>query len=254
MDDYARLDDMLSKSQRDIGESSNLAQIAQTYACNFSDSKYTDYVCILSVLAQVAIDNAKRRFDIDLTEEIRRIKNDMDITQHKYPDFWKLIRRDMNPDNINSNLRCPMNCLYDLELNKFRHNSPTLSMSYFFRKHPLEENRVKCKKIEDLITNYSLELYNQTVSTDLQQEFSLETHLLLRSDFESLLNTINSMKIPQKYVGVLSWLIDRAFMITPQIYSNTAKIKTKTNKNKALLLKVLYTTSPKAFLACFKSE
>lgn len=51
MDDFARIDNGLAKSQTDIGESSNLAQIAQTYACNFEDKKYQDYVCILSVLA-----------------------------------------------------------------------------------------------------------------------------------------------------------------------------------------------------------
>ena len=51
MDDYAKIDNGLAKSQTDIGESSNLAQIAQTYACNFADEKYQDYVCILSILA-----------------------------------------------------------------------------------------------------------------------------------------------------------------------------------------------------------
>lgn len=45
------MDNMLSASQTDIGESSNLAQVAQTYDYNFDDPKYKDYVCILSVLA-----------------------------------------------------------------------------------------------------------------------------------------------------------------------------------------------------------
>ena len=45
MDDYAKIDSGLANSQLDIGESSNLAQIAQTYACNFSDQKYINYVC-----------------------------------------------------------------------------------------------------------------------------------------------------------------------------------------------------------------
>ena len=51
MDDYALIDNNLAKSQTDIGESSNLAQITQTYECNFEDKKFSDYVCILSVLA-----------------------------------------------------------------------------------------------------------------------------------------------------------------------------------------------------------
>ena len=33
---------------------------------------------------QVAIDNAKRRFDIDLTEEISRIKEDMNIKENGF--------------------------------------------------------------------------------------------------------------------------------------------------------------------------
>lgn len=51
MDDYAKIDSGLANSQLDIGESSNLAQIAQTYACNFSDQNiltmYVYYLCSL---------------------------------------------------------------------------------------------------------------------------------------------------------------------------------------------------------------
>ena len=107
MDDYAAIDNKLAESQTDIGESSNLAQIAQTYDYNFEDPKYSDYVCILSVLAQVAIDNAKRRFDIELTDEIKRIKNDMDIEKNKYPSFWRIIKHGFKKKNINPD--CFMN-------------------------------------------------------------------------------------------------------------------------------------------------
>lgn len=55
MNDYAYIDNNLAKSQLDIGESSNLAQLAQTYACNFNDQKYIDYVCILSVLHRLQL-------------------------------------------------------------------------------------------------------------------------------------------------------------------------------------------------------
>ena len=46
MDDFAKVDNALAKSQTDIGESSNLAQIAQTYDCTFNDEKYADYVVV----------------------------------------------------------------------------------------------------------------------------------------------------------------------------------------------------------------
>ena len=71
MDAYSEIDSNLSKSQSAIGESSNVAQLAQSYMNTFNDRKYSDAVCILSVVAQCAIDNAKRVYDIDVNEEIK---------------------------------------------------------------------------------------------------------------------------------------------------------------------------------------
>lgn len=51
MKDFATLDSKLVESQKAIGQSSNLAQIALTYGFNFDDDKYKMYACILSVLA-----------------------------------------------------------------------------------------------------------------------------------------------------------------------------------------------------------
>ena len=52
MDDYALIDNKLAASQLDIGESSNLAQVAQTYDCTYGEQIHKDAVCIMSVLAQ----------------------------------------------------------------------------------------------------------------------------------------------------------------------------------------------------------
>ena len=49
--DFAKIDNKLAASQMSIGSSSNLAQIALSYSYTFSNQKYKDYVCILSVLA-----------------------------------------------------------------------------------------------------------------------------------------------------------------------------------------------------------
>ena len=67
----AEIDNKLASAQKAIGRSSNLAQLDLTYTYEFDDKKYVDYVCILSVLAQVAIDGAKRQFDIDLNTTFR---------------------------------------------------------------------------------------------------------------------------------------------------------------------------------------
>ena len=250
MDDYAKIDNALAGSQRDIGESSNLAQMAQTYACNFTDQKYIDYVCILSVLAQCAIDNAKRRFDIDLTNEIRRIKKDLDIKQNKYPSFWKLIRRDTKDEKINGSLKCPMNCLYNVDLMRFRDSSPTLPMSVFFSKYPLEKDRKTCKKVEELIQKYSLNVLNYNVSSENNDE----QYLLLRCDFSDLIQSIQKVYISKNYIGLMSWLIDRAFMISVDINKNQKTIKTRIHTNKAMLLRVLYQVNSANLLKIFSKN
>ena len=191
LENYARIDNNLAAAQLAIGESSNLAQVCLTYTYNFEDQKYKDYVCILSVLAQVAIDNAKRRFDIDLTEEITRIKKDMNIKENGYPAFWGIIRRDFNKKRINKKLVCPMNYIFDIEVGKYRSNATTLPMSEFFIKHNVDLDRRKSKKVEELIQKYSLMLYE--TNTDDEEDDS--NYLLLRTDFDELIADIQQIYI-----------------------------------------------------------
>jgi hypothetical protein len=248
MDDYAGIDNNLAKSQLDIGESSNLAQIAQTYACNFDDTKYIDYVCILSVLAQVAIDNAKRRFDIDLTGEIKRIKDDMDIKTNLYPSFWKLIKRGFNDKNVNEGLKCPMNYLYDLDLSEFHHKDSTLPMSHFFIKYEMGNNIRTCRKVEDIISKYSLKLY------EINDNAENDDYLLLRKDFDDMIAEIQAIRISKNYLGLFSWMIDRSFKILPGSIRNKKSISSVLNKNKSLLLKVLYNVNTTNLLKCFSKN
>jgi hypothetical protein len=248
MSDYANIDDNLSESQLAIGESSNLAQIAQTYDYNFPDLGYSDYVCILSVLAQVAIDSAKRQFEINLSNEIRRIKLDMNIAEHRYPKFWKSIKRNFSKRNINPDLVCPMNYLQNLDFPRTRARTSTMSMNNFFIKHPLDINRTTCKRVEGLISDFSLNLYNYNTDRDSGDYF------LLRSDFDDLVKTIQTLNISKNYLGLMSWLIDRALMITPAVVKNKQRLKTNLTYNRSVLLKTLYTVNPHTFLKCFKEN
>lgn len=250
MDDFAKLDNLLSASQTDIGESSNLAQIAQTYSYNFSDEKYEDYVCIMSVLAQVAIDSAKRRFDVNIPAEISRIKADMDIKEIGYPLFWSIIKKGFNRKHINPELDCPMNYLYSLQLEQGR-TTKTISISNFFNVYPVESGRRKCRKVEELIENYSLELYKH--NTD-EKENDRDGYFLLRSDFDKMVQDIRQIHISKNYICLMSWLINRAFCITPGEKKNIYNIQTKLDKNKSLLLKVLYDVNPSNLLEIFSKN
>lgn len=257
---YSNIDNNLAAAQLAIGESSNLAQVCLTYTYNFEDKKYMDYVCILSVLAQVAIDNAKRRFDIDLTEEIKRIKDDMNIKENGYPKFWGIIRKDFNKTRINDKLVCPMNYIFDIQVDKYKSKEKTLPMSDFFVKFPIDENekRRKSRKVEELIQKYSLDLYSKYQKPKnegcMDDEDEEDNYLLLRADFDDLIEDISKVYISKNYLGLMSWLIDRAFIITSGAKTNKDRSLTTINNNKAILIKVLYQVNPVAFLQCFSKN
>lgn len=267
-ENFARIDNNLASYQNAIGVSSNLAQICLTYSYNFPDKKYEDYVCLLSVLAQIAIDNAKRSYDIDLNKEINAIKLDMDIDKHKYPLFYsdvqnkkrvcidpKKKRRKLpakfNKQLINHNLRCPMNCINKLEVRKKNtgHNS-VISIEDLIISHKIDERdkRHRARKVEELIDKYSMILYEYNTKQNFKEEN--DEHILLRIEFEKMINEIRSIKLSGNYKGLISWLLDRGFRINNAGHQSQ-HINSKINKNRALLIKSLYTTNPKAFLECF---
>lgn len=266
LEDKALVDNRIAAGNMAIGESSNLAQIALTYSYNFDDKKYIDYVCILSVLAQAAIDNAKRTFDVDLNEEITRIKKDLDIEINGLPSFWFILqrknkfskkleetveekkkRKKKEKDRINSLLVCPMNYLYDLKLEKKHLSEHDIPMSNFFVKFPLEKSRRRSFKVEKLIEKYSAELLKYNTGKDV-------SYPVLENDFDVLIKDIKSVYLSDKYIGLMSWLIDRTFYITPQIKSKKEECFSTLNKNRAVLLKVLYKINPNSLKKCFSAN
>lgn len=99
MEDMVLIDNTLAKSKYDIGLSSNLAQLAMSWYWKDTDNKeLADIVCILSVLAQVAIDSSKRLFKVNVANEINRISK-LPCMQVKTEDglnakpyFWQYIK------------------------------------------------------------------------------------------------------------------------------------------------------------------
>ena len=271
MRDFARVDNNLAAAQLAIGESSNIAQLALTYTYNFPDQKYQDYVCILSVLAQIAIDNAKRTYDIELPDEIFSIKEDMEINRKGLPLFWQLTKKDKmkcsNPkekskrnkrnkerirSKINSNIVCPMNYLYGLELNKYRNSESTLPMKEFFIKHELNLDHRFAKKVEMFIEEYAKELQDFILNhEDVSWKDDKEEYFLLRSDYDDLIKNLRLLKLGKKYAGLMSWLINRAFLINSGVKSKRNEMDSTINKNKAILMKTLYDVDRDVFLSCF---
>lgn len=265
---FAKIDNMLAASQLAIGESSNLAQISLSYSYNFDDQKYQDYVCILATIAQCAIDISKRTFNIDITNEIAYIRKQLDIDTHMLPEFWKAtsmrgIRKQFKNyecmqqqiskvhNKINSELHCPMNKVFNIAIPRIATNTVMKPMSDYFVKIPSATNIQINKRIESLIRKYSLALYSDRPAGQQQEH---DNYLLYRDDFEEMVEEIRNSVVPSKYVGLFSWLIDRAFIITPPIVKNRNKLSVALNKNRPLLLKCLFMVNPEALLACFSKN
>jgi hypothetical protein len=215
---------------------------------------------------QLAIDSAKRKFDIDIPGEIARLKKELDIDKNGLPYFWQITKRDkrkartneqrkkMIKENkekiekrINPKLVCPMNYMYSLNLNKYRSDTKTIPIEDFLAPIKIKENRKRSEKIEKMIEKYALAVTNAEMQ---DTDWYDGTNILLMDNFEELVNDIRKTGISKHYAGLMHWLINRAFRIPEQ----TKNISSKININKPVLMKVLYEVNPEAFLSCFKKE
>ena len=250
-DDLYHLDVQGADAQLAIGESSNAAAIALTYEHTFGDKKYDDYACILSVIAQLAIDSIKKEFDVSLSEEIKRIKEDMDMSEHKYPLFWKYTHKGFPATKININLKCPMNEIARIGFQRHMPTTPTISIEEFITQEKLNMPKKRSKKIEKLIEDYSLELYD--FRTNTLDEDKHKQYLYCKMNFEILIDDIKRISMSYKYRPLFIWLLNREFMITDNIKWNRNKIESTLMKNRSLLLKILWNINPDVLLSCVKS-
>lgn len=278
--DLAVIDNKLGTSQLGIGASSNLAQYALSISYNSKNPKYDDYTCILSVAAQVYIDSSKKSYDLDLNKEMDRIRKDLDMKENRYPAFWRDVEYkqsknvsfsaqeddetlaqllDPEPTDkkertkrgkpINNTLRCPMNILHYFTVPKSENTTETIPTEDFINTYPYKGNKRTCKRVEKLIEDYGLELYKYNSMAN-----DADTYFLLQDDFKNLVEDIRATHLSKNYLPLMSWLINRAFVATPELRGNTNKLKTRLHKNRSLLLKTLYEVNPQQFLQIFSKH
>ena len=328
---YAQKDNMLAGAREQIGESSNKALLALSYLHSIdklkklNESTLKNDICIASVLAQAAIDSAKREYDVDIEKSIDTISNHLNIAENQYPKFWKIVddrakvsTKGIDEESLSSEdqiseeenksqnkkkkenrkgkiyrdrsiLDCPMNIVfekdYNSECNKIlkankekgkRSNLKTLDMEDFFKvdlKNKSQSDRQKllqqglkeskkevppeARRIEELVKKFSLSLSENAKEKNNDDEYDL--YLLLKSDFRYLKKEIKILikenKTQERFSEfIFSWLIDRAFLISVRSRAHSNQIEAVTNKNRSLLLKVLYDVDKDALLKCFSKK
>ncbi|SHJ65410.1 hypothetical protein SAMN02745248_00598 [Hathewaya proteolytica DSM 3090] len=218
MKNMADIDNALAKSKADIGKTSNMAQIALSWYMNSKNKDLADIVCICSVLAQVAIDNAKRKYNVNLQEQINNIKK-LDCMQVKInkknalPSFWKYTSDtfDINKD-IDKLLKvnCFM-CLLEDKINKIKDSNRVDNVDIVKLLDNNITNKYKYEQIQSILSkyaeytnkkNYLMQQISKTDSKEIKKDL-MDKINELTSDFKC--NILN-LKIKQ---GNMKILIDK---------------------------------------------
>lgn len=279
-DEYCRMDVILAKSRRGIGESSNLAQLAMTYYWTEIENNSEDEVkrrelydnfVILSVLAQLIIDSSKRTYEVDALKEIDRIKkmscmNPVDASGEKkdFPLFMKYTRsvptmkngNELPPEvisesknkikkRINYDLICPMNYLQK-HLGNIRmvSSTNTIPNEDFFIKMIGKSNDRQVSKIVRLAKEYKNFL---TANWQRFTEYEFVAEFIERTD--KFYEDVAKVKIGN--IVTMNRIIEIALGLNT--VSNKGKDFRHLNAEKysRLILKALYRADSEKFLANF---
>lgn len=247
MEDFAIMDDMAAKAQADIGESSNLAQLAVSYYWTelskrepddeIANQLYENFV-VLAVLAQLAIDGIKRIFDVNVRDEINRIKSMPCMNMYDgFPQFMKYIREVKKVDDA---ISCPMNWL-EISLNaiKKKQRESKIDIREFLNTADVSRrDKNQVSRIRRIVTEYYL------FTRDFRNEKNPDYNVLV-TETEEIINKIAGLKIG---AATMSFLIKAAFAID---HGKNNRDYSFYIQNRRKLLALLYKGHPKAFLSNF---
>lgn len=272
MKDMAKIDNDLAKGKNDIGISSNLAQLALSWYWENPTVKLEEIVATCSVLAQVAIDNAKRKYIIDVNKEVNRIRTlEIMNKEGKTPHFWQYVKdvkldykdskKDTTEEKIIKKTKalkkkkekqnkikekcleeyiCPMDFIQkplDAIENNYTDKSYINNIE-FIKIVNGKANDKQIKKIEELINDLD-NLYKEHYSKE-ENERSDEDEWNVKSSLKTkeTIDKIAKIKIKEKTMQIL---ISKALC-------NNSKNKKYVRK----LLKCLYKSHKELFLSVFE--
>lgn len=262
MASYATMDNKIASGQDDVGSSSNIAQLALSY---YYDAIYhtgeqnkdlRDIFVICSVLAQVAIDSAKRGFDVSVgTELIRLQRKSREINKKnnkpcgrsinvKYPVFYSEIQEEKpkkkqpkkkSKNKMTDYFKCPMEILsqfiYDAtidtrEKQQYRRKTIAIKDVFIFP----DEKVKKTSQYKSVITKaraFDIEMKKLDTNASNYSDMAICT-------FENYMKSIKRLKISKSTMQVL---IIAAFRSESYMQNR--------------LLEMLFDYDEELFLSCF---
>lgn len=123
LEDYARMDSKIADAQQSIGTSTDTAQLALSYYYDegMNNRELEECFIILSVIGQISIDLAKREFDINVVNEINRIKSLQCIKNKDIPQFFYETKKSrkgkpmkLKGEQSYRRMNCPMDIIAEI--------------------------------------------------------------------------------------------------------------------------------------------
>ena len=274
MAEYARMDSAMQSAQKAIGGSSDTAQLSQSYYWDkvakgeFDDdcNQYYENTVILAVVAQLAIDGCKRLFEVDVNNDIARIRSQRCMKKDKdYPAFMKWtheipltkngkerakedIAKDKNKikNRIIKELVCPMNWLQEcLDKIQGAERKSLVNTQDFFIKIPGKADNRQMSKIRKLVERYDTDT-RRLILLIQDDSDNTDYYNLLELRSEEILSELSKMKI-SKYT--MNRLIGSALGIDRGVrdqYKNQ-----QSSKYTRKILNLMYNSNKQLFLSNF---
>lgn len=241
--DMFEIDNQLSTSQRNIGKVVNLGQFCMSvYWHLINNNESGDHVDellkkvdVMTVLSGIAIDMAKKFYEIDIDREICNVHKNEQLKKRKNkPMFWEHVSQSKTIKNRIEEYDCPMDFLIK-ELNKIPQAE---------RKSNIEFKKILIEK-EDV--NYNQKQVNKIIS------LVDETDNLLKSENAKLIDK------EERFTNIEDIMKDCFDKIQKiKINENTMYeiIKETSQSNTKIFMKllhILHKTHKENFLKCFKN-
>ena len=249
----AKIDNLLAQSKNDIGVSSNMAQLALSYYQHDKTKELRDIVCIMSVLAQVSIDNAKRQYAVNVKDEIARISEleCIKVYKGKIPSWMQYIKKDVKKSRLlkSDECNCTMEHLQKAidEIKNLVNNVENLKIGTLLVIDIAMDNKTnypQIKKIEDLILSFDkkVKYTNKIAKRYNWKEDKVEKEVAPIRD--SVVSRVSGLVLTKES---MYYLVKNA-IDTTLITKDKEKIS-DSKKYKRKMLNVLYNTHKELFLS-----
>jgi hypothetical protein len=240
--DMYEIDNQLSTSQRNIGKVVNLGQFCMSVYWDLlnkgESGEHVDEllkkVDVMTVLSGIAIDMAKKFYEINIDKEIDNVSKNINLKgRKKKPQFWKYVSQSKTIKDRIEHYDCPMDYLIDeLELIEQADRKGNIQ----FEKMLIKRNERKAnRKHLDKILSKVLEADHLIKKEIITSNENDEKNVLIEDILNECIDYVKKLKIKE----------DTMYVILKNISETNSKIMLR-------MLKVLYESHKEIFLNSFK--